>query len=68
MSDQLRHDKIKAIGDVVEKFLELRPEYTGSFWNQYEFAEHLLKKVEEIEQEEFNKWCEVQETYMKEPF
>ena len=68
MSDQLKHDKVKVIGDTVDRFLELKPEYSGAFFNQYEFAEFLLKKVEEIEQAEQNRWLKAQEAYPAEPF
>lgn len=51
----LRHDKVKLVGDLVDKFLELKPEYTGAFWNAYEFAEIIINRVEELEIEEFEK-------------
>ena len=56
--DALKHDKIKVMGDLIERYMELKPECSGAFWNAYEFAEMLLDKVEEIDIASFEAWHE----------
>lgn len=47
--EALKHDKVKLVGDLIDRFLELKQEYSGAFWNAYEFAEMLLDKSQELD-------------------
>ena len=45
--------QIAELAKIVDRFLELKPEYSGAFWDSMQFAEFVMEKFEKIE-EEFN--------------
>jgi len=40
---------------IVDKFLELKPEYSGAFWDSMQFAEFVMGRFDKIELEELEK-------------
>ena len=51
----IKQRQIAELAKIVDKFLELKPEYSGAFWDSMQFAEFVMGKFERIELEELEK-------------
>ena len=53
--DITKQRQVAELAKLVDKFLELKPEYSGAFWDSMQFAEFVMGKFERIELEELEK-------------
>ena len=53
--DLIKQRQIAELARIVDKFLELKPEYSGAFWDSMQFAEFVFESFNKIEIEELEK-------------
>ena len=51
----IKQRQVAELAKLVDKFLELKPEYSGAFWDSMQFAEFCFEKFNKIEIEELEK-------------